>query len=106
MTVNGGNILVRAAKSRTASVPPDDASDEEVARWLAETDLSELELEEVTRPSEAAPARAKGLTTVSLRLPGWEIDELRKRAERLGVGYTTYIRLLVNRHVLDEPPIR
>jgi len=35
-----------------------------------------------------------------------EIEELKLRAKRLGIGYTTYVRMLINRHVLREAPIQ
>lgn len=75
----------------------------ETADWYDSHDTSELSLppatDEVPSPS---PTR---LETVAIRLSLHEIDELRKRAARLGIGYTTYIRMLVNRHVLDERPL-
>ncbi len=78
---------------------PQFASDDEAAAWYLEHDTSELDLEEV-----ALPVRGR-LVTVAIRLPEFEVAELKRRAARLGVGYTTYVRMLVNRHVLDEKPI-
>lgn len=72
---------------------PDFASDEEAADWYATHDLSKLPLEEVPLP------RRGKLATVAVRLPERELEEIKARADRLGIGYTTYIRMLVNRHV-------
>jgi predicted DNA binding CopG/RHH family protein len=97
--------LANAIKHPPAPVPPADTTEDEVAKWFAENDMSEYDFEEVKDWRPPAVEGQRGLTTVSLRLPGWEIEELRRRAERLGVGYTTYIRLLVNRHLFEEKPI-
>ena len=99
--------MAKASTPRIVPEPPPGATEDEIASWFAEVDLSELDLDEVTNTAVVAdPRPARGLQTVSLRLPGWEVAELRKRADRLGLGYTTYIRLLVNRHLIDEEPIR
>jgi predicted DNA binding CopG/RHH family protein len=86
--------------------PPPGASKDEIAEWFANTDLADVDLEPVVEPGEALMPSSRKLETVAVRLPGWEIEELKRRAERLGIGYTTYVRMLVNRHVLDEDPIR
>lgn len=81
-------------------VPPDFATEEEGTDWYLTHDTSELGGERV----EMAPRT--GLVDVQIRLPAVEIEELERRAPRLGIGYATYIRLLVNRHVLSEPPLK
>jgi predicted DNA binding CopG/RHH family protein len=75
------------------------ASDDEPADWYLEHDTSKLDLEEVSLPPRGR------LVTVAIRLPEFEVDELKRRSARLGIGYTTYVRMLVNRHILDEAPI-
>ena len=78
---------------------PQFTSDDEAAAWYLEHDTSKLDLEEVSLPPRGH------LVTVAVRLPEFEVTELKRRAARLGVGYTTYVRMLVNRHILDEKPI-
>lgn len=74
-------------------------TEEEAADWYGANDTANLDVEEVPLPPRG------GLLPVAIRLPEAEVNELKRRARRLGIGYTTYIRMLVNRHVLDEPPI-
>jgi predicted DNA binding CopG/RHH family protein len=89
--------LVTKATRRThppalpvAHTVPDFATDEEAAEWYETHDLSELPLEEV-------PLAPRGkLVTVAVRLSEREVEELKRRAGKLGVGYTTYLRMLVN----------
>jgi predicted DNA binding CopG/RHH family protein len=78
---------------------PEFESDDEAAAWYMTHDTSKIPFER----AELAPRRQ--LTTVAVRLPELDLDELKRRAGRLGIGYTTYIRMLVNRHLLSERPI-
>ncbi len=78
---------------------PEFKDDDEAAAWYLTHDTAKLDL------VEEQLALRSPLKTVALRLPGAEIEELKKRARRLGVGYTTYIRMLVNRHLIEEKPI-
>lgn len=70
-------------------------------RRLAEhfdaTDAGELEWEEATEVSVERPE----LEQVSIRLPREDLAELRRRAARAGVGYTTLIRMLLRRYLRD-----
>jgi predicted DNA binding CopG/RHH family protein len=86
-------------EARVAYDVPRIASNDEAADWYLEHDTSKLDVEEV-------PLSPRGrLVTVAIRLPEFEVDELKRRSARLGIGYTTYVRMLVNRHILDEEPI-
>jgi len=78
---------------------PEFKTDEEAAAWYMTHDTAKLDLVE-----ETLPPRSR-LTTVAVRLPEAEIEELKKRARRLGIGYTTYVRMLINRHLVEEKPI-
>lgn len=54
---------------------------------------------------------ALGLKMVGIRLPVEMIESFRQRASRLGIGYQTYIKMLLTKHMrssesrdlLDEP---
>lgn len=78
---------------------PEFKTDDEAAEWYMTHDASKLGLVEV-----GIEPRGR-LETVAIRLPAGEIEQLKVRARRLGIGYTTYIRMLINRHLLDEKPI-
>ena len=56
-------------------------------------------------PAADADAGAPSLETIAIRVSGREVAELKRRAARLGIGYTTYVRMLITRHVLEEAPI-
>lgn len=89
----------KAHAARRAVLEPDFSTEAEAADWYNEHDLSGIPVEEVEQPPRGA------LVTVAVRLPAAEIQELKRRAARLGIGYTTYLRMLVNRHILEEKPI-
>lgn len=39
------------------------------------------------------------LQQISLRLPKEDLEQLRRRAARAGVGYTTLIRMILHQHL-------
>ena len=84
-----------------ASEVPEVPSEAAAAEWYDTHDTSQLETESV----DGRSSTGRGLETVAIRVSRHEILELKRRAKDLGVGHTTYIRLLINRHVLREPPI-
>ena len=89
-------------KARARLLPakevPEFASEAEAADWYNSHDTSDLPTEEV--PSVRSESR--GMETVAIRISPRELEEIKRRAERLGIGHTTYIRLLINHHVLAE----
>jgi len=50
--------------------------------------------------------KAKSFRLTSIRLDCEMIDELTKRARSLGMGYQTYIRMILSQHLKDKPPSR
>ena len=98
------------AKPRTGKAPrlavaeeiPDLQSEAAAAHWYDSHDTSRLRTESV---DDHTPARG-GLETIAVRVSRVEIEELKLRAKQLGIGYTTYVRMLINRHVLREAPIQ
>lgn len=56
---------------------------------LGETPWSEEEVE-IERPE---------LEQISIRLPKQDLEVLRRRAAKMGVGYTTLLRMVVREHV-------
>ena len=91
------------ARLLPATEVPELSTEEEVAQWYETHDTSQLASEPVDEREASVPA--PGLETIAVRVSRREIEELKRRAQRLGIGYTTYVRILINRHVLDEPPI-
>ena len=59
------------------------------------TDAGELPWEEATEVEIARPE----LEQISIRLPREDLAELKRRAQRLGVGYTTLIRMILRQHI-------
>lgn len=82
------------------SVPPSvdkarQARVKELAEYFDRTDAGELPWEEAPEATIARPE----LEQVSLRLPREDLEELKRRAARSGVGYTTLIRMIVRQHL-------
>lgn len=71
---------------------------QEMAKFFDRTDTSELDLDEVDDVVIERPE----LEQISIRLPKEDLDALRRRAAKSGVGYTTLIRMIVRAH-LDNP---
>ena len=70
---------------------------QEIAEFFDRTDTGDLDLE----PADdvvVGPEREQ----ISIRLPKEDLDALRRRAARSGVGYTTLIRMIVRSH-LNNP---
>lgn len=74
--------------------PPDTDDLQALAGFFDRTDITELEgLEEV----EGRPQRQ--MVAVTVRLPKEDVEELKRRAKSLGLGYTSLIRAAVRRFV-------
>ncbi|HVC34118.1 MAG TPA: CopG family antitoxin [Chloroflexota bacterium] len=74
-----------------------EAAVEETAEYFDRTDAGELPWEEATEVTIERP----DLEQVSIRLPKQDLEALRRRAARVGVGYTTLIRMILHQHVQD-----
>lgn len=81
---------------------PEGLTEEATGDWYDTHGTSDLP-GEIISDSDEGPVPA--LETVAVRVSRREIEELKRRARRLGVGYTTYVRMLINRHVFEGPPI-
>lgn len=68
---------------------------EELAEYFDTTDTSRIEMEEATEVEIERPE----LEQISLRLPKEDLEFLKRRAAKLGVGYTTLLRMIVREHV-------
>lgn len=71
---------------------------EEIADFYDRTDTGEFSWE---TSDEEAIGRPE-LEQVSIRLPKEDLDVIRRRAAKAGVGYTTLIRIILRAH-LEEP---
>lgn len=70
---------------------------QEIAEFFDRTDTGELDLE-----SANDVVVGPELEQISIRLPKEDLDALRRRAVKSGVGYTTLIRMIVRAH-LNNP---
>ena len=70
---------------------------QEIAEFFDRTDTEELDLE----PADDVVVGPE-LEQISIRLPKEDLDALRRRAAKSGVGYTTLIRMIVRAH-LNNP---
>jgi predicted DNA binding CopG/RHH family protein len=70
---------------------------QEIAEFFDRTDTEELDLE----PADDIVVGPE-LEQISIRLPKEDLDALRRRAAKSGVGYTTLIRMIVRAH-LNNP---
>ena len=74
---------------------------QELAEHFDATDAGELPWDEATEVEIARPE----LEQISIRLPREDLVELKRRAQRTGVGYTTLIRMILRQH-LQNPLTR
>ena len=82
------------------SVPPgvgesQEAGLQELAEYFDKTDAGDLAWEAATDLAIERPE----LEQISMRLPREDLRELKKRARRAGVGYTTLIRMILREHL-------
>ncbi len=94
----------RATTLLPATEVPEFSSIEEAAEWYDTHDTSSLPSE----PVDAYPGSEnwpRGFEHISIRITASEAEELRRRAAKLKLDYSTYVRLLINRHVLGKSPI-
>jgi predicted DNA binding CopG/RHH family protein len=69
---------------------------EELARYFDQTDVSDPDAWE---EADDAVVERPELEQISLRLPREDIAEIKRRANRTGVGYTTLIRMILRQHL-------
>lgn len=75
---------------------------EELARYFDRSDVSDPDTwEEV----DDAIVERPELEQISLRLPKDDLAEIKRRANRTGIGYTTLIRMILREH-LQNPLVR
>ncbi len=87
-----------AAKRRRG---PTRARVEELADFYDRTDTGELPWEDADDVVIERPE----LEQISIRLPKDDLERIRRRAAKAGVGYTTLIRMILRAH-LDDPLVR
>lgn len=75
---------------------------EELAEYFDRTDTSDPETWE---EADDAIIERPELEQISLRLPKEDLAEIKRRANRAGVGYTTLIRMILREH-LQSPLAR
>ena len=75
---------------------------EELARYFDQTDVSDPEGWE---EADDVVVERPELEQISLRLPKDDLAEIKRRANRAGVGYTTLIRMILREH-LRNPLVR
>ena len=97
------------AKIRPASVPKFSSEAEEAAWWDAHR--SEIEAEIRRRMKEERPLTlgsllqgAKLSQPVTLRIATKDLETARRLAARKGVGYQTYIKMLLREALAEEAP--
>ena len=82
-----------SAVSRAGSPAPQDL--EELAERFDRTDAGELPWDEATDLTIERPE----LEQISIRLPKEDLVELKRRAARAGVGYTTLVRMILRQYL-------
>ena len=73
---------------------------EEIAKFFDMTDTSQVASEEATEVEVERPE----LEQISLRLPREDLEILRQRAARMGIGYTTLLRIVVREYLRNSSP--
>lgn len=92
----------RTRESRREDKVLEQSRIEELARYFDQTDVSDPDAWE---EAEDAVVERPELEQISLRLPREDIAEIKRRANRTGVGYTTLIRMILREH-LRNPLVR
>ncbi|MBI2953963.1 MAG: hypothetical protein HYY30_06585 [Chloroflexi bacterium] len=82
--------------SRAVKITPDEL--EEMAEYFDRTDAASLPWDEAIDVTIERPE----LEQVSLRLPKRDLAELKKRAARAGIGYTTLIRMILRQYLRSQ----
>lgn len=82
------------------TVPPF-GNDADEAEWYASHDTYHVPTYPVIDPEDSGISPGFGF--VAVRLFRKEIEELERRARSLDMDVSTYARLLINRHLFDEP---
>ena len=92
----------RTRESRREDKVLEQSRIEELARSFDQTDVSDPDAWE---EADDAVVERPELEQISLRLPKEDIAEIKRRANRAGVGYTTLIRMILREH-LRNPLVR
>jgi predicted DNA binding CopG/RHH family protein len=92
----------RTRESRREEKVLEQSRIEELARYFDQTDVS---LPDAWEEADDAVVERPELEQISLRLPKDDIAEIKRRANRAGVGYTTLIRMILREH-LRNPLVR
>jgi hypothetical protein len=87
-----------AAKKRRG---PTQERIEELADYYDRTDTADLPWEE----AEDVIIERPELEQISIRLPKEDLERIRRRAAKAGIGYTTLIRMILRAHI-DDPLTR
>lgn len=77
----------------------EEGSVEDIAEFYDKTDTGDLPWKE----SDEVKIERPELEQISIRLPKEDLERIRRRAARSGIGYTTLIRMILRAH-LDDPP--
>ena len=84
------------------AIPPFTNESEEAAWWYAHKDLVEANLAEALRTGKTSIGTAKRLTVearasknITISMPLTDLDRARRLAAKKGLGYQTYIKLLL-----------
>ena len=100
--VQSGRRITRSLiPART--VPPF-GNDADEAEWYSTHDTYHVPTYPVIDPEDSGIAPGFGF--VAVRLFRKEIEEMERRARSLDMDVSTYARLLINRHLFDEPARR
>lgn len=93
---------IARALTPARTVPPF-GSDAEEADWYSKHDTYHVPTYPVIDPedSEVTP----GFGFVAVRLFRKELEEIERRAATLEIDSATYLRLLINHHLFEEPPM-
>lgn len=71
---------------------------DKIAEFYDKTDTGDLDWSE-DEPENRAVAFRVELEQISVRLPKEDIEALKRRARKSGVGYTTILRMIIHEHV-------
>lgn len=89
--------------SEERQLPFDPNNDDEVAAWFDTHSSTELPGERVQNVT--VKRRSKDLQTLTIRIDANDMEQLKKAADRKGIGYTTMARMLLHQELQRDESI-
>ncbi|WP_366923738.1 BrnA antitoxin family protein [Metallumcola ferriviriculae] len=78
---------------------PEFDSVKEMAEFFDRTDLTDIELSDARVDYQKGENSSREMKHISIRVPKGDLEALQNLAEKAGVGYTTFVRMLIKQAI-------